>query len=152
LDFENILEDVRLTLAGTIIQCGAKITSEINVSEILYTRRKLRSVVYNLVNNAIKFQPPGQKPEIFIKTERQKKFIVISVKDNGIGIDPAKQHTIFTKYQRIEKSFEGSGIGLYLVNGIVTASGGKISVKSKPGKGAEFRVYLPVKKLRPNLK
>lgn len=143
LDFEDILEDVRLTLAGTIMESGAKITSEINVLQILYSRRKLRSIIYNLVNNAIKFQPAGQRPEIFIKIERQRKFIVISVKDNGIGIDLENQHTVFTKYQRIEKSVEGSGIGLYLVNEIVTSSGGKISLKSELNKGTEFKVYLP---------
>ena len=142
LDFENILEDVRLTLSGTIKESGAKITSEIKVSEILYSRRKLRSIIYNLVNNAIKFQSPDRKPEIFIKTERKKKFIVISVKDNGIGIDPDKQQGVFTKYVRIEKSVEGSGIGLYLVNEIVTNSGGKIALKSEPGKGSEFQVFL----------
>jgi len=144
LDFENILEDVRLTLASTIIESHAKITTEINVSEIFYSRRKLRSVVYNLVNNAIKFQPPGQTPEIFIKTEKQKDFIVISVKDNGIGIDAAKQHKVFAKYERIDKSVEGSGIGLYLVNETVTTGGGKIKLKSKLGEGAEFKVYLPM--------
>lgn len=151
LDFENILEDVRLTLASTILESDAKITTEINVSEIFYSRRKLRSVVYNLVNNAIKFRSPGQRPQILIKTERQKKFIVISVKDNGIGIDPAKQHTVFTKYQRIDKSVEGTGIGLYLVNEIVTSYGGKILLKSELGKGAEFLVYLPdIRKLHTN--
>lgn len=143
LDFENILEDVRLTLAGTIMQSGAQITSEINVSEMFFSRRKLRSVVYNLVSNAIKFQPAGQKPVIFIKTDRRKKYIVITVKDNGLGIDPAKQGSIFTKYQRIEKSIEGTGVGLYLVNEIVTNSGGKILLKSELGEGAEFEIYLP---------
>jgi two-component system phosphate regulon sensor histidine kinase PhoR len=143
LDFENILEDGRLTLAGTIMQSGAKITSEINVSELFYSRRKLRSVIYNLVNNAIKFQPPGQKPKIFIKTERRDKFIVITVKDNGLGIDPVQQENIFAKYQRIDKSIEGSGIGLYLVNEIVTTSGGKILLNSEIGQGAEFQVYFP---------
>lgn len=143
LDFENILEDVRLTLAGTIMHSGAKITTEINASEIYYSRRKLRSIIYNLVNNAIKFQPPGQKPEIIIKTEKQKKFIVISIKDNGLGIAPEKQTTVFTKYARIEKSVEGSGIGLYLVKEMVINSGGKITLKSKLAKGAEFHVFLP---------
>ncbi|MDB5137947.1 MAG: histidine kinase [Mucilaginibacter sp.] len=145
LDFENILEDVRLTLAGTIMQSGAKIKSEINVSEILYSRRKLRSVVYNLVNNAIKFQSPHRKPEIFITTKRDKKFIIITVKDNGIGIDPSKQEAVFTKYVRIDKSVEGSGIGLYLVNEIVKNSGGKILLKSKLGEGSEFEVFLKTK-------
>jgi two-component system phosphate regulon sensor histidine kinase PhoR len=143
LDFENILEDVRLTLAATIMQSGAKITSDINVSEIFFSRRKLRSLIYNLVNNAIKFQPPGQKPEISIKTERQGAYMIITVKDNGLGIAPGDQQAIFSKYQRIDKSIEGSGVGLYLVHEIVTASGGKITLKSELGKGTEFQVYLP---------
>ena len=143
LAFENILEDVRLTLAGTISESGARITSEINVSEILFSRRKLRSIVYNLVNNAIKFQPPGQRPEIAIKTESEGEFIIITVKDNGIGIDPAQQETIFAKYNRIDRSIEGTGVGLYLVNELATTSGGKVTLKSELAKGAEFQVYLP---------
>jgi len=151
LDFENTLEDVRLTLAGTILQSGAEISSEIDVSGVFYSRRKLRSVIYNLINNAIKFQPAGQKPKIRIKTERQDDFIIITVKDNGIGIAPDDQEAIFNKYQRVDRSIEGSGIGLYLVKEIVTAAGGKITLKSELGKGAEFQVYLPdIKKSRLN--
>jgi two-component system phosphate regulon sensor histidine kinase PhoR len=142
LDFENILEDVRLTLAGTIKESGAKITSEIKVSEIFYSRRQLRSVIYNLVNNAVKFRSPDRRPEIIIKTEKKKKFIIISVIDNGIGIDAGKQEDVFTKYVRIDKDVEGSGIGLYLVNEIITKSGGKIVLKSESGKGSEFQVHL----------
>ena len=142
LDFENILEDVRLTLAVTIMQSGAKIKSEINVSEILYSRRKLRSIVYNLVNNAIKFQSPDRKPEILITTRREKNFIIITVKDNGIGIDKSKQKAVFLKYVRVANTVEGTGIGLYLINEIVNKSGGKIVLKSEPGKGSEFNVYL----------
>jgi len=142
LSFENILEDVRLTLASNIKECGAKIKSEVNVSEILYSRRKLRSIIYNLVNNAIKFKSPDRSPEIFITTNKVKNFIVISVKDNGIGIEKSNQEGIFKKYGRVEKEIEGSGIGLYLVKEIVTNSKGKIILKSKLGKGSEFKVYL----------
>ena len=143
IDFENILEDVRLTLAGTIIQSGAVISSNINVSQILYSRRKLRSIVYNLVNNAIKFHSPDTPPEILITTKKEKKNVVITVKDNGIGIDKSKHEEIFSKYSRVGKTVEGSGIGLYLVKEIVTKSGGKLLLKSKLGEGSEFRVYLP---------
>jgi two-component system phosphate regulon sensor histidine kinase PhoR len=142
LNFENILEDVRLTLAGHIRESGAVIKSEIDVSEIFYSRRKLRSIVYNLINNAIKFMPAERKPEIVIKTQREKNHIVITVKDNGIGIDKTKQDAVFSKYFRVENAIEGSGIGLYLVKEIVNNSGGKISLKSQPGKGSEFKVYL----------
>lgn len=142
INFEHILEDVRLTLATNISDSGAIIKSKVNVSEITFSRRKLRSIVYNLVNNAIKFKSPDSNPEIFIKTTRQKDFVVISVKDNGIGIDSSKHDAVFSKYFRVENAIEGTGIGLYLVKEIVNNSGGKIALNSKPGKGSEFKVYL----------
>jgi two-component system phosphate regulon sensor histidine kinase PhoR len=145
LQFEDILDDVRLTLAGIILESGAKIETKINVLQITYSRRKLRSIVYNLVNNAIKFQSPGKVPEILISTKKDEKFIVISVKDNGIGIDKSKQKEVFSKYIRVGNNVEGTGVGLYLVNEIVANSGGKIILQSELGKGSEFKVYLPLK-------
>ena len=142
LSFENILEDVRLTLAGNIKDAEAVIRAEVNVSEILYSRRKLRSVIYNLVNNAIKFKSSDRKPEIIITTTKEKNYIIISVKDNGIGIEKGNHEDIFKKYNRIETGIEGSGIGLYLVKEIVVNTGGKIVVKSNPGIGSEFKIYL----------
>jgi two-component system, OmpR family, phosphate regulon sensor histidine kinase PhoR len=142
LNFEHILEDVRLTVASNIKESGAIIKSEINVSEIFYSRRKLRSIIYNLVSNAIKFRSADNAPQIFIKTEQDGDFIIITVKDNGIGIDAGKHEVIFSKYFRMQNEIEGSGIGLYLVNEIVNSSGGKILLKSEPGKGSEFKVYL----------
>lgn len=142
LNFEHILEDVRLTINNNIRESGAVIKSEVNVSEITFSRRKLRSIIYNLVSNAIKFKSPERKPEIFIRTIREKDFIIISVKDNGIGIDASKHDAIFSKYFRLENAIEGSGIGLYLVKEIVNNSGGKILLESQPGKGSEFKVYL----------
>jgi two-component system phosphate regulon sensor histidine kinase PhoR len=142
LNFEHILEDVRLTIAENINESGAIIKSEINVSEVLYSRRKLRSILYNLVSNAIKFKSAHHPPEIFVKTEQEGDFTIITVKDNGIGIDARKHEVIFSKYFRMQNEIEGSGIGLYLVNEIVNSSGGKILLKSEPGKGSEFKVYL----------
>ncbi|MEP7372080.1 MAG: ATP-binding protein [Chitinophagaceae bacterium] len=142
LNFEHILEDVRLTLNDNIVEAGAFIKSEITVSELTFSRRKLRTIVYNLVNNAIKFRSPERKPEIVVRTTQDKDFIVISVKDNGIGIDALNFDAIFSKYYRLENAIEGSGIGLYLVKEIVTGSGGKIELESQVDKGTEFKVYL----------
>ncbi len=142
LNFEHILEDVRLTLNEIIRASGVVIKSDINVSEITYSRRKLRSIVYNLVNNAIKFKSADRTPEILITTTRSDNFVIISVKDNGIGIDPEKHEAIFAKYYRLENEIEGSGIGLYLVKEIVNSTGGKVLLHSKPNEGSEFRVFL----------
>jgi two-component system phosphate regulon sensor histidine kinase PhoR len=142
LNFEHILEDVRLTLSDNIRVADAVITSEINISEISFSRRKLRTVVYNLINNAIKFRSPERAPKIIITTYGESEYIVISVKDNGIGIDESKLDAIFSKYYRLENAIEGSGIGLYLVKEIVSNAGGKILVKSQQGIGTEFQIYL----------
>ena len=142
LNFEHILEDVRLTLSDNIIASHAIIKSEINISEITFSRRKLRTIIYNLVNNAIKFKSPDRPPKIVVTTSKEDEFIVISVKDNGVGIDKSKFEAIFSKYYRLEKAIEGSGIGLYLVKEIVTNAGGKVSLESQLGQGTEFKVYL----------
>ena len=71
--------------------------------------------------------------------------MVISVKDNGIGIKKKNLKSIFSKYYRLENAIEGSGIGLYLVKEIVNNSGGKILVKSNSGFGTEFLIYLKIR-------
>ena len=142
LHFEDILEDVRLTLNDNISAANAIMTSKINISEITFSRRKLRTIVYNLVNNALKFRAPKRQPKILVTTKKQKDFMIISVKDNGIGIKKKNLESIFSKYYRLENEIEGSGIGLYLVKEIVNNSGGKILVKSQAGRGTEFLVYL----------
>jgi two-component system phosphate regulon sensor histidine kinase PhoR len=142
LNFEHILEDVRLTLNDNIIAANAIIISEINISEITFSRRKLRTIVYNLINNAIKFKSAERQPKIVVTTTKEGDFTVISVKDNGIGIDESKLEAIFSKYYRLENAIEGSGIGLYLVKEIVRNAGGKVLVESQLNKGTDFRVYL----------
>lgn len=141
---EDILEDVRLTLSDNIIAAKAILTCKINVSEITFSKAKLRTIIYNLVNNAIKFRSPKRQPKILITTKKQKDFIIISVKDNGIGIKKKHLDPIFSKYYRLENAIEGSGIGLYLVKEIVNNAGGKILVKSQAGKETEFQVYLKI--------
>jgi two-component system phosphate regulon sensor histidine kinase PhoR len=145
LNFKNILEDVRFTLLDDIKQSGATITTELNVSEIFFSRRKIRSIIQNLVNNAIKFKSPERKPEIFIRTIKEDDYIILSIQDNGIGIDAAKYEDIFEKYYRIDNAVEGSGIGLHLVKELVTNAGGKILVESQVGKGTVFTIYLKAK-------
>lgn len=144
INFEHIWEDVRLTLRDNIIAANAIISSEINISEITFSRRKLRTIIYNLINNAIKFKAADRQPKIIVTTFKENDFIVISVKDNGIGIDESKFDAIFSKYYRLENAIEGSGIGLYLVKEIVRNAGGRVLVKSELDKGSEFLVYLKI--------
>lgn len=145
LKFEDILEEVRLTLSDNISSAGVILTSKINISEISFSKRKLRTIVYNLIHNAIKFRSKKRQAKIVVTTYKQKDFMIISVKDNGLGIKKKNLESVFSKYYRIENAIEGSGIGLYLVKEIVNNSDGKIVLKSKSGIGTEFQVYLKTK-------
>lgn len=142
LDIEDIIEDVRLTLAPQILQSNAIISLALEHTEITFVRRKLRSILYNLISNAIKYTHANLRPEILIRSYLEEGYIVISIADNGIGMSLQDQLSIFEKFQRVRLSGEGSGVGLYLVNSIVTAASGKIMVESTPGNGSIFKIYL----------
>jgi two-component system phosphate regulon sensor histidine kinase PhoR len=142
LDLENILEDVRLTLAPQIREANAIIKTNIGPSEITFARRKLRSIIYNLVNNALKYSSNERTPKILIGSYMDGDFLVISVSDNGIGISTKNQKSIFKKFRRVGNSVEGNGIGLYLVKEILESSGGKITVESVLDSGSVFKIFI----------
>lgn len=142
LNFEHILEDVRLTLAQQIQESGAVIKSKISQSEIIFVRRKLRSILYNLINNAIKYRDVNRPLKIVIDVAQEEGFTIIKVTDNGRGIAEDDCEKIFTKYERVALDVEGSGIGLYLIREIIKLAGGNITVESELGKGTTFKVYI----------
>lgn len=145
LNIEHILEDVKLALINEITNTNTSINLDINCSEIIFPRRQLRSIIYNLISNSIKYRSLERDPNIFIKTIQEEDYIIISVKDNGVGIEPDKLKNIFSKFYRIADKVEGSGIGLHLVKTLVSNAGGKIELDSEFGKGSEFKIYLKTK-------
>lgn len=107
--------------------------------------QRLEQVLDNLVSNAIKYSPRGG--EVEIKGESSTVEVVISVRDEGVGIPLEEQERIFTRFHRIEnpetRAVSGTGLGLYLTRAIVQAHGGRCWVDSNPGQGATFYVALP---------
>lgn len=142
VNIEQILADVKFTLKNQIYQSHAKITTHILVSEIQFSKKNLRGILYNLLSNAIKFSKPDTTPEIFIKTEESGEFTLLSVEDNGVGIEPEKKGEIFSKFTRLRPQVEGTGIGLFIINKMVASQGGKIEVESEMGSGTTFNIYL----------
>src|SRR5690606_22605946 len=104
--FENIINEVRMTLNDKIYANHAKIHLDIHEQEINFSRKNIRSIIYNLLSNAIKYKSQDRIPEIHIKTERVDGHIQISVKDNGLGIAEDKKELLFTPYSRLEKKVE----------------------------------------------
>lgn len=141
-NIEHILEETKFTLKTQIFQSHAKITTHFEITGLMFSRKNLRSILYNLLSNAIKFTANDRTPEIFIKTEEQETYTVLTVKDNGMGIESEKQKDIFSIFHRLKPQIEGTGVGLFIVDKMVNNQGGKIEMESKPGEGTTFRIYL----------
>ncbi|MBC5994105.1 CHASE domain-containing protein [Pontibacter cellulosilyticus] len=142
LSFEAALQDVTVDIEGLIKASDAEINTDLQVKDLLYARKNLRSILYNLVSNAIKYKSPDRKPKINVKTYQQNGFVVLEVQDNGLGIRKEQQHKLFTMFKRLHSHVEGTGIGLYIVKRIIENNGGRIEVDSDLGKGTTFKVYF----------
>ncbi len=112
-----------------------------------FDKEKIERVILNLLSNAIKFSEENK--EIHIVVEDRGKSVLILFKDQGKGISDEKIANIFELFVQIDKSFtrshEGSGTGLAIAKSFVELHKGNISVKSVEGRGAEFKIELPVK-------
>lgn len=142
INFEDIFEDVRISMLDKVMATNTKLTYDFRIKEIKFSKKNLRSIVYNLVSNAIKYSSPDRDPEITATTERQPGFIILSLSDNGMGIKADKTKSVFSLYSRLGQQVEGQGIGLYLVKKIIDATGGKVEVHSEFGKGTVFKIFF----------
>ncbi len=120
------------------------------LSRLIYIDRQMwEQIVLNLISNAFKFTFEGQLDVTLVEKDDSAELVV---RDTGVGISPQDIPRVFERFQRIEgvngRSFEGSGIGLALVNELVKIHDGSISVESSPGVGTAFRVSIPIKEKR----
>ncbi|MCB2408713.1 PAS domain-containing protein [Hymenobacter lucidus] len=143
VDLAAIISDVRLDLAPLLQESGAELLVEVaHCPSILFPEKNLRSIVYNLLSNALKYRAPDRPLRIGLRCHTTAQQIVLEVRDNGLGIDETQQARLFTMFQRFHAHVEGSGIGLYMVKKMVENAGGRIEVSSQPGVGTTFSVYF----------
>ena len=103
----------------------------------------LDSILLNLLTNAIKYRAESRKGHIILKTKEKNNRIVLTVQDNGKGIDLDKYgKKIFSLYQTFHKNDDSTGVGLFITKNQVETMGGRIKVKSKVGEGSKFSVYF----------
>lgn len=140
--FPALFEEIKLVLSEKIKVSKAVFHTSFRKKEVRFAKKNLRSVMLNLITNALKFSSPDRIPKISIKTEKKDEFIVLTITDNGIGINKDEIDQIFKKYKRVNTVTEGTGIGLYLIRKIVNASGGKIEVECAAGKGCAFKIFF----------
>jgi PAS domain S-box-containing protein len=142
--FEDILENVKVDLHELIAQSQARIESHFEVPQINYARKNLKSILYNLVSNAIKYRSTERSLRVEVNTEPTNDgYTLLMVRDNGLGMNQDQQNNLFRMFKRFHTHVEGAGIGLYIVKRIITNSGGRIEVESEVDQGTTFRIYLP---------
>jgi two-component system phosphate regulon sensor histidine kinase PhoR len=105
----------------------------------------VRTILDNLVNNAIKYTPEGGSVEVAWR--REGAYVRLEVRDTGIGIAPDDQDRVFERFYRVDKArareLGGTGLGLSIVKHTAQALGGRVGLESKIGQGSTFRVWLP---------
>lgn len=139
-----VVEDVRQDILPLVQQTGAKLVIDVAaLPPIHFSEKNLRSVVYNLLSNALKYHSPDRTPHVDVRAHVHAGYTVLEVHDNGLGIDPAHQPRLFTMFQRFHDHVEGSGIGLYMVKRMVENGGGHIRIHSQLGAGTTVFVHLP---------
>lgn len=135
IDELNFIEESKKIAFENIIPEGLKIKTD---------PTRIKVILSNLIANSIKYHNDGF-PEPYIKLEAKVDHVmaVISVIDNGLGIEAEHLDKIFNMFYRAHENSKGSGLGLYIVKETVSKLRGEIKVESVPGKGSTFRIFLP---------
>ncbi len=142
--FPPLFEEITNLLSEEIKHSKAIFHTEFNEKEVRFAKKNLRSVMLNLITNALKYRDADRRPEITIKTVKENGFVLLTISDNGIGIAKEETENVFKKYMRASTNVRGTGIGLYLIRKIMNASGGKIEVEAEVGKGCTFKVFFNI--------
>jgi PAS domain S-box-containing protein len=141
---DEVLEAALANLRIAIEETGAKVEARV-LPVVRGDPRQLTQLFQNLIGNALKFRKPGEPPRVEVWAEPEGDFQRVSVRDDGIGLDPRFYERVFVIFQRLHSrdEYEGTGLGLAICKKIVERHGGRIWVESKEGEGATFSFTLP---------
>lgn len=148
VDIVKIVEDITLSVVSFVESKGIELIFDTDVEEKITAcdPNKIETIIFNLLSNATKFTDVGGKITVNIFDEKD--YIIISIKDNGIGIAKDNQKKIFERFLQVDdtsyRNSEGSGIGLALVKSFVEMHGGKITLESTYGVGSNFIIKFPI--------
>jgi len=144
VDLKAVVEDVRLDLTPRLEEAQGQLSIELNGCDtVSFAPQHLRSLLYNLLSNALKYRHPDRPPVVQFRCYHTPTTTVLEVQDNGLGLSATQQGKLFGMFRRLHDHVPGSGVGLYMVKRIVENAGGVVAVQSEEGVGSTFIVTLP---------
>jgi two-component system phosphate regulon sensor histidine kinase PhoR len=149
VDISDVFNQTAISLETLAAKENIKLIKNIpeNLPPLTADPGKLRSVITNLISNAVKFTPDGGRVDI--KAQQKDDELEVTVSDTGMGIPQEDLPKIFDRFYRVNRpgqEIQGTGLGLAIVKKIVEMHNGRIEVRSKVNKGTTFTVYLPLAK------
>ncbi|RZK99507.1 MAG: HAMP domain-containing histidine kinase, partial [Hymenobacter sp.] len=139
-----IVADVLADLAPAVTAAAAQVSVAVPASlRVSFAPASLRSVVYNLLSNAVKYRDPQRPAQVWLSAEQQPTAVVLTVRDNGLGLNEMQQKRLFGVFQRLHTHVEGTGVGLYMIKRLIDNAGASIAVASSLGSGSTFTVTFP---------
>ncbi len=146
LNLKREMEKTFSVINDTILE--SKVTLINNLAEdtmIEVVPAYLDSILLNLLTNAIKYRSQERDPVVTLSSQKEENYIVLSVKDNGLGMDLNRlKHKIFGMYKTFHNNTNARGIGLFITKNQIEAMNGKIEVESEVNVGTTFKIYFPV--------
>lgn len=143
VELRAVVESARAALAGLIAERRATVVVEGELPAVEADRTLLERAVENLLSNALKFVPEGRVPEVRIGARRVERHVRLEISDNGVGIASADIQRAFRAFERLDPArYDGTGVGLSIVQRAVERMGGEVGVTSEPGTGSTFNVLL----------
>ena len=142
INVQEIYDDIMADFVYPTKQQACFMQTDFKVHQLQFSRKNFRSILYNLLSNAIKYQSHERDCIIQVHTRLEEPYVVLRVKDNGLGMNERQQEQLFTMFKRFHDHVEGTGIGLFMVKRIIENAGGKIEVESEEGTGTEVKVYF----------
>ncbi|HVX50786.1 MAG TPA: PAS domain S-box protein [Chitinophagaceae bacterium] len=141
--FEEAFRKGTASLHEEKLKTGAVINTDFKIETVAFPQVYLESIFYNIVSNALKYREAPVQPVIIITTKMHNNQVLLSISDNGIGIDLKKHGKEIFKYRKIfHRGYQSNGVGLFLTKTQVETYGGNIEVVSEPGKGTTFYIYF----------
>jgi len=150
LDLNEIVEVAAKAFELRVSHTGGSIFTQIEAvdSAIFVDETNFQNVIYNLLDNAVKYRKQNEPLNIYIRTWNDDESLYLSIEDTGLGIKKENLKRIFDKFYRVHTGnvhdAKGFGLGLAYVKKIVELHDGDISVESELGKGTKFTIKLPI--------